>query len=169
MLFRSVAEQQGPRWADAATLLLLPDLLAYWLTGVRRSEATNASTTGLFDATTQDWSPLVTARLGFDVGLLAPVEPAGTVRGALLPGIATRTGLTPETVVTAVGSHDTASAVVAVPATAPGFAYVSSGTWSLVGVEVEQPILTEASRAANFTNEGGVDGRIRFLRNAGGL
>ena len=83
--------------------------------------------------------------------------------------MAEHTGLPASTTVVAVGSHDTASAVVGVPAADDAFAYVSSGTWSLVGVELDQPVLTEASRAANFTNEGGVDGRVRYLRNVGGL
>jgi rhamnulokinase len=91
------------------------------------------------------------------------------VLGPITREVAARTGLRPDTVVTAVGSHDTASAVVAVPATTPHFAYVSSGTWSLAGLELDKPVLTAESRAANFTNEGGVDGRTRYLRNVGGL
>ena len=83
--------------------------------------------------------------------------------------VADRTGLPATTSVVAVGSHDTASAVVAVPAADRDIAYVSSGTWSLVGLELDEPVITDASRAANFTNEGGVDGRVRFLRNVGGL
>ena len=96
------------------------------------------------------------------------IQPGETV-GVLLPAIAARTGLPEETKVVAVGSHDTASAVVAVPAETEDFAYISSGTWSLVGVELKRPVLTEASRLANFTNERGVDGTIRYLRNVGGL
>jgi rhamnulokinase len=91
------------------------------------------------------------------------------VRGPLLPNVREATGLDEATVVTLVGSHDTASAVAAVPAASDAFAYISSGTWSLVGVEAPAPILTEASRGANFTNEGGVDGTTRFLRNVTGL
>ena len=101
--------------------------------------------------------------------LLPPLQEPGTVRGTVRSEVRARTGLSPSTVVTTVGSHDTASAVVAIPATQPRFAYVSSGTWSLVGVELGEPIVTDDARAANFTNEGGVDGRIRFLRNLGGL
>ncbi|GAA2099384.1 rhamnulokinase family protein [Microlunatus panaciterrae] len=168
-IYQLAAEKLGERWQRASAALLLPDLLAYWLTGVQRSEATNASTTGLFDAARHDWSTLVLDRVGIPSTLFPPVSAAGSVTGSLLPGIVSRTGLSRSTLVTAVGSHDTASAVVAVPAEQPGFAYISSGTWSLVGVELEQPILTEASREANFTNEGGVDNRIRYLRNAGGL
>jgi rhamnulokinase len=96
------------------------------------------------------------------------IEPGETI-GTLSPTIAERTGLPAGTRVVAVGSHDTASAVAAVPATSKSFAYISSGTWSLVGIELDAPILTEESRAANFTNERGVDGTIRYLRNTGGL
>jgi rhamnulokinase len=101
--------------------------------------------------------------------LFPPLIEPGEVVGRLQADVASRTGLRPDTTVVAVGSHDTASAVVGVPATDRRFAYVSSGTWSLVGLELDKPVLTDASRAANFTNEGGVDGRVRYLRNVGGL
>jgi rhamnulokinase len=94
---------------------------------------------------------------------------AGSVVGPLLPAVADEIGARSPLTVTAVGSHDTASAVVAVPATGDDFAYISCGTWGLVGVELERPVLTEASRLANFTNEGGVDGRVRYLHNVMGL
>jgi len=168
-IYQLAAEQRGDRWSRARTLLMLPDLIAYRLTGRRQAEATNASTTGLFDATTRDWSPVITDRIGVPDGLLPPVRPAGEVIGRLLPDVAARTGLPETTVVTAVGSHDTASAVVGTPLRSPAAAYISSGTWSLVGVELDRPILTAESRLANFTNEGGVDGTVRYLRNAGGL
>ena len=158
-VYQLAAEQRGERWDRAAHAVLLPDLLAFWMTGELRSEATNASTTGLLDVQTRDWSAPLLDRLGIPVDLLPPVEPPGTLRGSTAAG----------TVVTTVGSHDTASAVVAVPATTDRFAYIASGTWSLVGLELDAPVLTEAARAANFTNEGGVDGRTRFLRNVGGL
>lgn len=149
--------------------LLIPDLIAFRLTGQRRTEATNASTTGLFDAVAGAWATEFTGPLGLPKKLFPPLIQPGETLGALLPAVAERTGLAAGTTVVAVGSHDTASAVVAVPATEPGFAYISSGTWSLVGVELGHPVLTEASRAANFTNERGVDGTIRYLRNVGGL
>ncbi|WLQ07229.1 rhamnulokinase [Arthrobacter oryzae] len=154
--------------------LLIPDLIAFLLTGVRRTEATNASTTGLFDAVAGEWATEFLAALGLRKDLFPPLIQPGETIGTLLPGIAARTGLDQATKVAAVGSHDTASAVAAVPAGAAGsgagnFAYISSGTWSLVGVELSHPVLTEASRQANFTNERGVDGTIRYLRNVGGL
>lgn len=168
-IYQLVAEQSCPAWTRAATIVLLPDLLAYWLTGRLATDVTNASTTALMDAGTRDWSDRLLDVAGLSRDLLPPIEPAGSVRGKISNEVAERTGLPGEVVVTTVGSHDTASAVVAVPATGPGFGYVSSGTWSLVGIETPEPILTEASRVANFTNEGGVDGRIRYLRNEGGL
>ncbi|WJX98651.1 rhamnulokinase family protein [Curtobacterium sp. 458] len=147
--------------ADRA--LLVPDLLGYWLTGVEAAERTNASTTGLLDATTRGWDQTLVAATGLPADLLPALRDPGDRLGTLLPSLG---GGVP---VTLVGSHDTASAVVAVPATEADFAYISSGTWSLVGVELETPVLTDAARAANCTNEGGVDGRVRFLKNVSGL
>ena len=153
-LYQLVAEQRD----DAAHVVLLPDLLAHDLTGELGTEATNASTTGLVDVQTGDWSTELFDRLGL-TNRFPPIEQPGTVRGTGPHGLP----------VTTVGSHDTASAVVGVPATTDRFAYVACGTWSLVGLELPTPVLTAEARAANFTNEGGVDGRTRFLRNVGGL
>ncbi|MDQ2912590.1 MAG: rhamnulokinase [Chloroflexota bacterium] len=155
--------------AAASTLLLIPDLFGYWLSGVTSAEMTNASTTGLVDARTHRWALDLVGELGIRASILPTLSQPGQILGSLLPALGRETGLAETTVVTHVGSHDTASAVAAVPAESPDFAYVSSGTWSLVGVELERPILTEASRAANFSNELGVDGRIRYLRNVMGL
>ncbi|WP_330177546.1 FGGY-family carbohydrate kinase [Streptomyces sp. NBC_01498] len=153
----------------ARTLLMIPDLLTHWLTGSVGAEATNASTTGLFDARAGEWSGALMDRLGIDRGLFPPLRRPGDAAGTLLPYVAAETGLPESTPVTAVASHDTASAVAGVPATGPGFAYVSCGTWSLAGLELAAPVITEASRAANFTNELGLDGSYRFLRNVMGL
>ncbi|MHA7176716.1 rhamnulokinase [Arthrobacter sp. Sr24] len=149
--------------------LLIPDLLAYKLSGARRTESTNASTTGLFDAVAGEWATEFMAALDLPAELFPPLIEPGETIGTLRPEIAAQTSLPVTTKVVAVGSHDTASAVAAVPATGPNFAYISSGTWSLVGVELANPVLSEASRLANFTNERGVDGTIRYLRNVGGL
>ena len=149
--------------------LLIPDLVAFRLTGQRRAEVTNASTTGLFDAVAGEWATELMAALKLPRSLFPPLIQPGETVGTLLPDIASATGLPAGTEVVAVGSHDTASAVAAVPAAGTDFAYISSGTWSLVGVELQQPVLTEASRQANFTNERGVDNTIRYLRNVGGL
>lgn len=167
-IYQLAAERQGPLWDRAARALLLPDLLGYWLTGNQVAELTNASTTALLDQRTRTWATELLSAVDLPDSLLAPVVPPGTAIGRLTEEIQARTGLGPVQVY-AVGSHDTASAVLAVPAEREDFAYISSGTWSLVGVELEQPVLTEASRTANFTNELGVDARVRYLRNVMGL
>lgn len=147
--------------AEAETSLLIPDLLAERLTGRRVAERTNASTTGLLDAHTGEWDLALAEALGIPSRVLPPlVDPGETV------GLARGLGDIP---VIAVGSHDTASAIVAVPLSSSNAAYISCGTWGLVGLEVAEPIVTDAARAANFTNEGGVDGRVRFLHNVTGL
>ncbi|WP_405483555.1 rhamnulokinase family protein [Streptomyces sp. NBC_00009] len=153
----------------ARTLLMIPDLLIHWLTGSIGAEETNASTTGLFDARTGTWAGGILDRLSLDPGLLPPLRSPGDPAGTLLPHVAAYTGLAPDTPVTTVASHDTASAVVAVPATTPDFAYISCGTWSLAGLELDAPVLSEESRAANFTNECGIDGTVRYLRNIMGM
>jgi rhamnulokinase len=158
-----------PQLDAARTLLLLPDLLGYWLTGRAGAEQTNASTTGLLDVRSGDWSDEVLRAAGIHRELLPPLHGPGQAVGPVLADVAEETGLPRSTVVTAVGSHDTASAVVGIPADGQRFAYISCGTWALVGVELERPVLTEESRTANFTNERGVDGRIRYLRNVMGL
>src|SRR4051794_2405839 len=149
--------------------LLIPDLLGYWLTGVRAAEETNASTTGLLDARTGDWSRELVEALGLPPGLLPDVISAGRVLGVVTSEVRGELGVEQELLVSTVGSHDTASAVVGVPADTTRFGYVSCGTWGLVGVELDAPVLTEDSRRANFTNERGVDGTIRYLRNVMGL
>ena len=169
--FNTVYQLAAETSLDRQQALLVPDLLCFWLTGRRASEATNASTTGLVDARTNDWAPEIFTRLGLPSVLFPPLIQPGQTLGILLPEVARSTGLPADTSIVAVGSHDTASAVVAVPAAsaAEKFAYISSGTWSLVGVELDHPVVTPASRSANFTNERGIDGTIRYLRNVGGL
>ena len=168
-VFQFVAAAGDPRWADVAAVLLMPDLLAFRLTGRVVAEVTNASTTGLLDCARRRWA-MSTSQVLEDVydlpfpRLLPELVEPGTVLGNSLPGV-----LAAPTPVIAVGSHDTASAVVAVPAAGRDFAYVSSGTWSLVGLELDTPVLTEESRAGNFTNELGVDGTVRYLKNVMGL
>jgi hypothetical protein len=172
-LFQRVADR-GERRADCArTALLIPDLLAYWLTGEARSELTNASTTGLVNATERDWDPEILNRLRDDFGvehLFPPIiEPGEIVGEARVEGLDLHTSTGEPTLVVAVGSHDTASAVAGVPAQTGSFAYISSGTWSLVGTELSAPVLSDEARAANFTNELGVDGTVRFLANIMGM
>ncbi len=154
---------------DTSRMLLLPDLLGFWLTGEQVAERTNASTTGLLDLGTGTWNATLIDKLSLPRSLFPFLVDPGTRIGALRDEVAAEVGATVALEVLAVGSHDTASAVVGVPMTEPGAAYVSSGTWSLVGVELDRPVLTEESREANFTNEGGVDGKIRYLRNVMGM
>ena len=168
-IYQLAADAAAGRLETAAAVLLIPDLLAYWLTGVAGAELTNASTTSLLDPGTGSWSAEVLERAGIRPGLLPALCRPGEVLGPPRPEVTAEAGLPSRSVVTAVGSHDTASAVVAVPAESERAAYISCGTWSLVGVELERPVRTAESLRANFTNEVGVDGRIRYLRNVMGL
>ena len=168
-LYQLAAARPTAQFAQARRLLLIPDLLTYWLTGEQGTELTNASTTQLIDPRTRDWAYGVAERLDVDLGLFAPLRRPGDPAGVLRPEVLAETGLTGPVPVTAVASHDTASAVAAVPAAGERFAYICTGTWSLAGLELTAPVLTEASRAANFTNELGLDGTIRYLRNIMGL
>ena len=181
-IYQLAAAAGTPALSAAQTLLLIPDLLAYWLTGSVGVEVTNASTTGLLDVTTRTWALGLIEQAGIPDGIFPPLrlpgDPIGPITagqtrvgsgdGAGRPGALAGGNAEPVPLI-AVGSHDTASAVVAVPAAGPRFAYISSGTWSLVGLELDAPVLTEESRLANFTNEGGIDGTIRYLRNVTGL
>ena len=172
-LFQRVADRREARADCVRTALLIPDLLAYWLTGQARSELTNASTTGLVNAALRDWDPEIQIRLRDDFGvehIFPPLISPGEVIGeARVEGLDLRTSTGERTPVVAVGSHDTASAVAGVPARTGSFAYISSGTWSLVGTELSAPVLSDEARAANFTNELGVDGTVRFLANIMGM
>ncbi len=168
-LYQLVAAAGTPQLAAAERLLLIPDLIVYWLTGEVGAEVTNASTTQLYDVRRHAWANELMTAAGIRPDLFPPLRRPGTPVGPLLAGVRAEVGLTPATQVVSVGSHDTASAVVGVPARDPNFAYISCGTWSLVGVELDEPVLTAESRSANFTNEAGVDGTIRYLRNVMGL
>ncbi len=167
-LYQIARQQQRQRHllSKADQLLLLPDLIGFLLTGVAKTERTNASSTGLLDAKTRNWSESLLSRLEIQPDLLAELADAGSTLGPLRGSFGPRLD---GTQVVLVGSHDTASAVVGTPAEAPNFAFLSSGTWSLLGAEIAEPILTPESRAANFTNELGVDGRVRYLKNLSGL
>ncbi|MFD3623946.1 rhamnulokinase family protein [Streptomyces sp. NPDC058726] len=168
-LYQLTAARDSAQFARAGRLLMIPDLLAYWLTGEQGTELTNASTTQLVDPRTRDWAYGLAERLGIDLTLFAPLRRPGDPAGVLRPEVLEETGLSGPVPVTAVGSHDTASAVAAVPADGERFAYICTGTWSLAGLELDAPVLTEESRAANFTNELGLDGTVRYLRNIMGL
>ncbi|MDG4798259.1 rhamnulokinase family protein [Micromonospora sp. WMMD1082] len=164
-LYQLVAAAAAPQLAVAHRLLMIPDLIAYWLSGQIGAEVTNASTTQLYDLHARTWATGLIAEAGIPTHLFPPLREPGTRIGPALPELE----LPGTPGVVAVGSHDTASAVVAVPAAGEHFAYISCGTWSLVGLELDRPVLTEASRRANVTNEVGVDGTIRYLRNVMGL
>jgi len=174
-IYQLVAARDTPQFAAARTLLLIPDLIGYWLTGEVGAELTNASTTGLLDGRAQAWATALMTSASIPPGIFPalrrPGSTVGELRGDVRDDILGGAGAGPARPlpVIAVGSHDTASAVAGVPAEGTSFAYISCGTWSLAGVELGGPVLTEASREAGFTNEAGVDGTVRFLRNVMGL
>jgi len=168
-LCQLIAARETAAVERAATMLLMPDLLGYLLTGETGCERTNASTTQLLDVRTGNWSTDLADRYGIPARILPAIRDAGDPIGHLRADVVSERRLEPQLLIRAVASHDTASAVVAVPASGPNFAYISCGTWSLVGIETASPVLSAASRDANFTNELGIDGTIRYLRNVMGL
>jgi rhamnulokinase len=168
-LYQLMAERTSAAYAGAAQLLLVPDLLAYFLTGEGRFERTNASTTQLVDVRTGEVVDWMARALGIRQELFAPPIDPGEMLGPVLADVAASVELRSPLSLVAVASHDTASAVLGVPAIVDDFAYVVSGTWSLVGFELDRPVIDETSRLANFSNEVGVDGTIRFLRNVMGF
>ncbi len=166
--FNTLYQLAADPWTSYADrLLMVPDLLHFWLTGREANERTNASTTGLLDWRRGQWDLDLLHRLGLPGGIFASLVSPGEEVGQVLPQVRDALGVDALTVVAA-ATHDTASAVVAVPMQTDDAAYISCGTWGLVGVELETPRVTEAARLANFTHEGGVDGRIRFLTNVMG-
>ncbi|MCL4541521.1 MAG: rhamnulokinase [Chloroflexi bacterium] len=165
----AMRQQESPALQVARHLLMIPDVLNYWLTGERCGEYTNASTTMCFDCRTRTWARDVLERIGISSGLFPPIQQPGAVVGPLLPSIQSAIGAGRSLEVVLPGTHDTASAVAAVPNLDDHSAYLSSGTWSLLGVEIQEPITTDAALAFNLTNEGGVGGKIRLLKNVTGL
>jgi rhamnulokinase len=153
--------------AGARRLLMIPDLCHQALSGSACGEYTNASTTQLMDARTRRWAEDLFSRLALPMEIMPDVVPPGTEIGELRPALQKELGTGPLRVV-APATHDTGSAVVGAPLE-PGWAYVSSGTWSLVGVELQAPLVSDTVARANFTNEGGAGGTIRFLKNVMGL
>ena len=166
-LYRQSRSRFSPL-AYADKLLFIPDLLGYMLTGNMACEYTVASTSQLLDPRTKDFDDELLAAAGISRRHFPDMVMPGTVTGELSDRIADHTGLGKVKVV-AVAGHDTASAVAAVPATERNFAYLSSGTWSLMGIETESPIINSEAEALNFTNEGGVEGTTRFLKNITGM
>ena len=166
-LYRAKQEAFSPLM-QADKILFMPDLLSYMLTGKQVCEYTEASTSQILNPVTRQFEPSLLESIGISPSLLHPLIDPGTIIGTLLDSVAEETGVGKVPVV-AVAGHDTASAVLAVPAENSNFAYLSSGTWSLMGVETDTPVLTEKSYENNFTNEGGVEGTTRFLKNISGM
>ena len=161
--------KDDPHALDSADkLLFIPDLLNYFLTGKAVTEYSVASTGGLLDVKTRDWAMDIIRDMGIPTGIFTEIAQPGTVLGKLLPDVAEHTGIHDANVVH-VAAHDTASAVVSVPADGDEFIYISSGTWSLMGTELNDAITTKEACDCGFTNEGGAEGKIRFLRNIMGL
>ena len=160
---------QSPALGIARTLLFVPDLLNYWLTGVMRAEASIASTSQFYNPAKKQWARNLLRRLQLPDSILPEIVPSGTLLGKLSAEVAGASGLSSDTPVYATAGHDTASAVAAVPADGDKWCYISSGTWSLMGVELEGPLVSDHSLALNFTNEVGAGGKIRFLKNIAGL
>ncbi len=166
-LYSSVLSHE-PALKCGGSLLFMPELFNFLLTGVKKNEYTIASTSQLLNATTKSYDRKLFSALGLPIDITVPIVMPGTVIGKLLPEICTETGLKNVDVV-AVACHDTASAIAAIPAQKNNWAYLSSGTWSCIGIETQKPIINEQSLKNNFTNEGGVFGTIRFLKNVMGL
>ncbi|MDF2725555.1 MAG: carbohydrate kinase, partial [Paenibacillus sp.] len=154
----------NPLLPVAKRFLMIPDLLRYFLTGEMMNEFSNATTTQLFNPLTGDWDASLLEQIGISPALFSRVVMPGASAGRLLPSVAEELGIERIPVI-AVAEHDTGSAVAAVPATERSFAYLSCGTWSLMGTEVERPVVSELARQLNFTNEGGVGGTYRLLKN----
>jgi rhamnulokinase len=158
----------SPALGAAERLLFMPDLFSYWLTGVERAEVTIASTSQFYNPRTRRFASELLDRLGIPTKILPELIEPGTRLGTLLPRLAESTGLGAVPFYATAG-HDTASAVAAVPAEGDDWCYISSGTWSLMGVELPHPVINEECAALNFTNEAGVAGRTRLLKNIAGL
>lgn len=167
-LYQLYSMRGDPQLEAAETLLMMPDLFHFWLSGEKCGEYTAASTSQLLDARARAWAPDLLDVLGLPSRILPPLVPPGTVLGTLRGSVASETRLPASTPVIAPAGHDTASAVAATAGLEEG-AFISSGTWSLVGAEVAEPVLTERARELDFTNEGGVGGSIRLLKNVAGL
>ena len=164
----ALQRDRSPLLDAAETMLLIPDLFNYFFTGIKVNEFSDASTSQLLDPATRGWAYDLMQAFGLPTRILGTLVQPGTVLGPLRTTVATDTGVTPCPVV-APATHDTGSAVAAVPASTATWAYISSGTWSLMGVELPAPLLSDKALAFNFTNEGGVGGTTRLLKNIMGL
>lgn len=165
----SMAQAHDPRLERASTMLMIPDLLHYWMTGSKAVEYTNASTTQMLDCRTHTWANDMLDRLGIPSTMLPDLIAPGSALGPLRSSVAAAAGLRGTVPVIAPATHDTASAVAAIPGLDNRSAYISSGTWSLIGVERPTPITDARARALNVTNEGGVANTVRLLKNVAGM
>lgn len=168
-LYQLLAEDGSPNLRAARRIALIPDLLNFWLCGVAANERTVASTTGLLDARSGLWAYDIIDSLGLPKRIFSALVEPGTVLGPLSAAHATALHLPDDTPVIATAAHDTAAAFAGVPSSGSGAAVLASGTWSLLGLEVDVPVLSEAARAADLSNERGVFGTVRLLRNVMGL
>jgi rhamnulokinase len=164
----AATQESSPALEVARTLLFMPDLFSYWLSGRQACELTITSTSQFYNPREKRWALELFEKLNMPAKVLTEIVPPGTRLGTLLPHLQDATGLN-DAPVFASASHDTASAVAAVPAQGDDWVYISSGTWSLMGVELETPLVNDQVLAHNFTNEIGAAGRIRFLKNIAGL
>ncbi len=164
----AMARAKSPLLQVVSDLLFTPDMISFFLTGIKKTEFTIATTSQLYNPRKKDWEEELFQALGISKDIMQEIITPGTVLGNLLESLSQETGLKPIPVI-ATASHDTGSAVAAVPAEGSDWAYISSGTWSLVGIEIPEPIINRQSLAFNFTNEGGVGGTFRFLKNCMGL
>ena len=165
----SMVEASDPQLDAARTLLMIPDLFHYWMTGERKAEYTNATTTQMFDGANGRWANGLLDSLGIPTALLPPIVSCGTMLGPLRADVMSDTGLTSPVPIIAGGTHDTASAVAAIPELDEDSAFISSGTWSLMGVELDAPLINDRVLALNFANEGGIARKTLLLRNICGL
>jgi sugar (pentulose or hexulose) kinase len=164
----SMALTKSPQLAAARSFLNMPNLFNFWLSGVKASEYSITTTTQCYNPSTGNWAWDILEKLNIPTSIFGDIVPAGTVLGKIRPSVAEELGLESLNVV-AVASHDTQSAIAAIPAETENYIYLSSGTWSLMGIEVERPVITDASQAYNLTNEGGYGGKICLLKNILGL
>jgi rhamnulokinase len=161
--------RKSPLLDNARRLLMMPDLFNFWLCGKKVNEFSIATTSQCYDPRKKTWAKAMLEKFGLPTHIFGHIAAPGTVIGGLLPQVAEETGLTGHVPVIAPGCHDSALAVAAVPAQNRDFAYVSCGTWSVLGAELHEPCINKQSLAADFTNEGGVAGTFRFLKNLTGL
>ena len=165
----SMVEAHDPQLELARTLLMIPDLFHYWMTGEKKAEYTNATTTQMFDGANGRWANGLLESLRIPTGWLPPIVPPGTILGQLRTDVMNDVGLTLPVPAIAGATHDTASAVAAIPELDHESAFLSSGTWSLMGVELDAPLINDQVLALNFANEGGIGGKTLLLRNICGL